>query len=361
MTHMLELNPENTPAYLQQQGRASLPMTVEALAWGVSNVVLMVRPQSGAAFVVKQSRAQLRTKVEWFSRLDRIWREVGMLRLLEPLLPAGVIPAVLFEDRDNYLFGMEAAAPDHLVWKQALLEGTVEPDVAATLGDFLAIVHRETAGREDLQEAWGDTEVFVQLRVDPFYRSIARMFPDAATPVNQMVDEMFATPACIVLADFSPKNVLVHRTGAGGSAAPVAPASRVTLLDFETGHYGDPAFDLGFFLSHLLLKAVWSGPRFQEYAGLTRVFWERYQAGLGEPLSQRGPFESAALLRRTLAHLATCMWARVDGTSPVDYLTDPARRAAVREFCQGVLHDPPQSWEDTLARAAGCAVARHEF
>lgn len=343
---MHELTPENTSAYLANKGWASPPMAVEALAWGVSNAVLMVKPRAGEAFVVKQSRAQLRTKAAWFSRLDRIWREVGMLRLLAPLLPAGVIPAVLFEDRDNYLFGMEAAAPDHIVWKQALLEGVAEPEIAATLGDFLAIIHRETAGREDLKQAWGDTEVFVQLRVDPFYRSIAAKFPDAAGPVNQMIDEMFATPACIVLADFSPKNVLVHRA----SPARRSGASRVTLLDFETGHYGDPAFDLGFFLSHLLLKAVWSGARFHEYAGLTRVFWEHYALGLGEPLTRSGPFAIQSLHRRTLAHLATCMWARIDGTSPVDYLTDSTQRDAVREFCRSVLMAPPPNWEATLDR-----------
>ena len=44
-------------------------------------------------------------------------------------------------------------------------------------------------------------------------------------------------------ADFSPKNVLITD-------------ERIVLVDFETGHLGDPAFDLGFFLSHLLLKTV---------------------------------------------------------------------------------------------------------
>ena len=46
-----------------------------------------------------------------------------------------------------------------------------------------------------------------------------------------------------MLGDFSPKNILVH---AGG----------LILLDFECAHAGDPAFDLGFFLSHLVLKAI---------------------------------------------------------------------------------------------------------
>ena len=47
----------------------------------------------------------------------------------------------------------------------------------------------------------------------------------------------------LVLGDFSPKNILVH---AGG----------LVLLDFECAHAGDPAFDLGFFLTHLVLKEI---------------------------------------------------------------------------------------------------------
>ena len=47
----------------------------------------------------------------------------------------------------------------------------------------------------------------------------------------------------LVLGDWSPKNILVHREG-------------LVLLDFECAHAGDPAFDLGFFLTHLLLKRI---------------------------------------------------------------------------------------------------------
>jgi 5-methylthioribose kinase len=45
-----------------------------------------------------------------------------------------------------------------------------------------------------------------------------------------------------VHGDFSPKNLLIY-------------GNSLMLIDFEVGHYGDPAFDLGFFLSHLTLKA----------------------------------------------------------------------------------------------------------
>src|SRR5262249_55535814 len=161
---------------------------------------------------------------------------------LEPLLPSGVIPRILFEDRENYLFAMEAAPADHSVWKQLLLEGETDAGVARRLGEHLSTIHRRTALRPDLEERFRDTTAFVELRVDPFYRRVAEAAPAVAPAIERLIDEMFATRVSLVHADFSPKNVLIA-------------GERIVLVDFETGHYGDPAFDLGFFLSHLLLKS----------------------------------------------------------------------------------------------------------
>jgi 5-methylthioribose kinase len=333
-TSMQELTPDNAAGYLLDRGLANPPVTVTALAWGVSNAVLLVEA-SGDRFVLKQSRAQLRTADPWFSRLDRIWRETGVLRLLGTLLPPGVVPAVRFEDRGNYLFTMDAAPGDHVVWKQLLLEGQADPAVARQLGEILGTIHRRTAVRPDLKEAWGDTEVFEQLRVDPFYRRVAEVHPGFRPSIEAMLAEMSATPVCLVLADFSPKNVLVHAEG-------------LTLVDFETGHFGDPAFDLGFFLSHLLLKTVLHASRFDDYAALTGNFWETYWQALSVgPVPE--PMQPERLFRRTLSHLAGCMLARVDGTSKVDYLTRPGATDVVRRLTQDLFLKPPADWAGVLA------------
>lgn len=335
---MFELTADNSLTYLRDSKwlPADAAARVETLAWGVSNLVLRVSPEGGEDFVVKQSRAQLRTKDPWFSRLDRIWREIGVMRLLEPLLPRHVIPRILFEDRANYLFGMEAAPADHVVWKQLLLAGQADFTIAEQLGTYLGTIHRETAFHEELRQQWGDTEVFVQLRVDPFYRRIGELDASIAPHVQAMIEEMFATPISMVHADFSPKNVLV--TGQG-----------LTLVDFETGHYGDPAFDLGFFLSHLLLKSVLNADRYAEFSGLTSGFWKRYFGELGA-LAAAGPFAEVELTRRTVSHLAGCMWARIDATSKIDYLPDEAQHNIVRGFCRSLFLKPPSTWSEVLKR-----------
>jgi 5-methylthioribose kinase len=166
---------------------------------------------------------------------------------------------------------------------------------------------------------------------------LAQRHPDLQPFVEQVVDEMARNSVCIVLADFSPKNILVS-------------GPRLALVDFETGHYGDPAFDLGFFLSHLLLKTILHRDRFAEYAGLTTHFWQAYRAGLElSPTDHR--WGAPPLETRALGHLALCLWARIDATSKIDYLPDPASQNIVRDFCRGLICNPPAGgWECVLAR-----------
>lgn len=335
---MFEVTADNVVAFLRDRGilRPALGARVMPLAWGVSNVVLRIEPVGGEAFVLKQSRTRLRTRDPWFSRLDRIWREVEVMRVVGPILPRGFVPGILFEDRENFLFLMEAAPADHVVWKQQLLEGLPEARVAAHLGACLASLHRATAFRADLRERFGDREVFVQLRVDPFYRRVAEACSEVRPHIDRMIENMFASPVCLVHADFSPKNVLLA-------------GERIVLVDYETGHYGDPAFDLGFFLSHLLLKSVLHRERFADYAGLTTAFWQTYSAGVSS-LADRAAFAPQTLVARTNPHLAGCLWARLDGTSKIDYLPDPSDERKVRDFARSLFADPPECWEAVLDR-----------
>lgn len=324
--------------------------TVQTLAWGVSNVVIRVDSPSGS-FVVKQSRHQLRTQIDWFSRLDRIWREVDVMRALAACVPVGSIPQVLFEDRANYLYGMEAIAADHRVWKGELLAGFVDVSVARELGTWLAQVHRQTSDRADLMERLCDRVVFDELRLDPFYRYVATHDERVRAELESLIAHSLARQDCLVLADFSPKNILLTN-------------ERPVVVDFETGHYGDPGFDIGFFLSHVLLKTVRNRPRADgqanrmlEYLELARVFWQEYHRTL---LTAVAPAWASDVLRsptfeaQCVRHLAACMLARVDGKSRVDYLS-PDDVPLVREFCHALLHDRVPSINEAFERIMATA------
>lgn len=329
-----EITAENAVAYLKEKHylNSDEAASAEALAWGVSNIVIRIRRDAGDDFVLKQSREQLRTQAQWFSQLDRIWRELEVMQELQNLLPEGVVPRVLFEDRENYLFAMEAVDEHHQVWKAVLLDGKIDLKIARVLGDYLSVVHRKTFLNVQYQADWGDWQVFDQLRIDPFYRFIVKAHPEIKAWVDDLIEEMSAHRICLVLADFSPKNILITDQG-------------IHLVDFETAHYGDPAFDLGFFLSHLLLKAIYFQQEGTACIQLAECFWDQY-VNHGFPLpaddnSDIRKMEEQELGRRTIRHLAACLLARVDGKSTVDYLTDPLMQDQVRSFALSLILDPP--------------------
>ncbi len=208
---MILLDERNLLAYLRERGLlgSDEPCRIEVLSGGVSNLALRVDPVTRGAFVVKQSREQLQTQVPWFSRLDRIFRETAMMETLRPLLPDGAIPRILDEDRENYAYAMQAVDPGHTVWKRELLAGRVRQEIAVRLADYLSAIHGRTVGDPRLAAEFGDQEIFEQLRVDPFYRHIARVHPELRPHIERMIAEMAENHVCLVHADFSPKNVLV--------------------------------------------------------------------------------------------------------------------------------------------------------
>jgi 5-methylthioribose kinase len=324
---MREITPETVVEHLRRLGRipAGKPARAEGLGWGVSNVVVRVEVEGEPAFVVKQSRERLRTKAYWASRIERIWSERDALELLGMVLAEGAVPRVLFSEPEDYLFAMTAAPREAAVWKEQLLEGIVEPDVARRAGAILGRMHTQLRDHPGLSGRLADTTVFDELRVDPFYRAIARAHPDLKPAVDALIASMAVAPdRTFVHADFSPKNILVHRRG-------------LTVVDFETAHAGDPAFDVGFFLSHITLKAFRAGDDGGRYLALVEPFWDGYhaEAGPGHP----------DLSARSTRHAAACMLARVDGVSPVDYLDDEARDRA-RGVAREILLRPSLGIDD---------------
>ncbi len=318
---MRMLDASNAEAYLRESGRLALRERVEVrrLSGGVSNEVLYVASPEGSDndFVLKQARGQLRVADPWFCDVDRIWREAETLRVCESILSRAAAsdvttPRILFEDRENYCFAMTAAPRDHQVWKTLLLQGQVDPRVAERCGWLLGTLHAGSWGDEAVAERLADRRVFDELRLDPYYRFTAEKQPDAAGHFQRLIASVWDHSRCLVHADFSPKNLLVYSGG-------------MMMVDFETGHYGDPAFDLGFFTSHLALKAFHRLDAFSRYWELIQRFWAEYRQQMQTALS---PDELRRLEARAIQNLAGCAWARLDGKSKIDYLDDPSSAKA---------------------------------
>ena len=295
------------------------PQAVVELGGGVSNTVLAVTIGE-SRLVLKQSLPKLRVEQDWFSDPGRIFRESDALRSLAPHLPAGSVPEVLFEDRDNFAFAMSAAPDCAETWKAQLMRGEIRPGTGARIGEMLAAIIRASWRDEAWEARFGDQTVFDQLRLDPYYRSTARVHPELAPHFARLMRESAALRVSLVHGDWSPKNFLVSTDGG------------VMAIDFEVIHFGDPAFDTAFLLNHLALKTVARPGDKAGYRGAALEFWESLTAGL--------PAGCDWLEEVTLGHLGALMLARVDGKSPVEYLGADSR-ARVRAAARDLILRPP--------------------
>lgn len=316
--------------YLYRTGR--LPkgetITTRILPGGVSCRTVLIEFGDGRAWVLKQALARLRVQADWFSDPVRIHREAAGLRWLSRLAPPGATVDFVFEDPVAHVLAMTAVPSPHANWKALLLERGPEADHAQQFGRLLGTIHRTGAAQAAaLRVEFADLTFFEQLRLEAYYRSTAAKVPAAAEFYARLIADTLGHRETIVHGDFSPKNILLC-------------AGRLVLLDHEVIHWGDPGFDLGFALTHLLAKARHVSGRRDAFAQAARSFWSAYAA------ETTGFFPG--LEERAVRHTLGCLLARVDGRSPLEYLT-PAERAAQRAAVLAQISTPPLAVGDLIA------------
>jgi hypothetical protein len=123
------------------------------------------------------------------------------------------------------------------------------------------------------------------------------------------------------------------------------------LLDAECAWYGDPAFDVAFCLNHLLLKAV---PR----PDRARALQDAFAAFTGAYFAVAAFEPAGALEARAAALLPALLLARVDGKSPVEYITADDDRRRVRAAAVPLVESPPARLGD-VAQLAYEVLAPH--
>ena len=325
---------ENSDAllrYLRENGHISADETpdLECLSGGVSNRTVLVRREGGADFVVKQALEKLRVAVDWRSDPCRSGREAFGLKWLTRLVPAGTVPRLLFEDPENHLLAMQAVPEPHRNWKSVLLSGEIDDNLVIEFGSLLGGIHsRALESNEALSQIFENRSFFRSLRLEPYYSFAASRNPVAMPFMQDLVNQTERICETLVHGDYSPKNVLVH-------------AGRLVLLDHEVIHWGDPAFDLGFSITHFLGKANHCAPFRDMFLGATRAYWESYQKCAGA-LGNSHEFE-----RRVVQHTLACLLARVDGRSPLEYLTD-SQRQRQRTIALNLMNQSPESVNELL-------------
>lgn len=318
---MIEPVPHAIRAALDRMGLPGATVG-ERLTGGVSSDIWRIDLPSGPV-CVKRALAKLRVAADWRAPVRRNVFEARWMRHAQ-----GIAPRLLGQDEASGTLAMEFLPPEEYpLWKSQLRDGDADPAFAARVAGALVSVHAKTAADPAIAAEFPTGDIFFDIRLEPYLVATARVHPDLAGPLHALVVQTLSHRKALVHGDVSPKNIL---------AGPI-------FLDAECAWWGDPAFDLAFCLNHLLLKCLWT-PRARD--GFLRCFDAMVQT-YGRGVTWEAP---AALEQRAAALLPGLFLARIDGKSPVEYVTDESQKNRVRRVARALLTDPPDRL-DTIRAA----------
>ncbi|SFN99350.1 Phosphotransferase enzyme family protein [Variovorax sp. PDC80] len=314
-------------------GQPGEPVQWTPLAGGVSSDIWRVKTPA-REICIKRALPKLKVAANWEAPVSRNAFEWDWLQFAAKHVPQAV-PEPLAHDPVEGLFAMAfLPAEDYPLWKAQLLAGRVQATTAASVGSILAKLHSASAADPSTRSRFDTTDNFYALRLEPYLMETGRKHPELAPHLSALVETTAATRHALVHGDVSPKNILV------GPDSPV-------LLDAECAWFGDPAFDLAFCLNHLLLKCLvrpaQRGPLLNAFHALRAS----YLASVDWELATNVEARAAALLPALLL-------ARVDGKSPVEYLTSERAKDLVRACAVPLVRQPAAALE--TVRAAWQAI-----
>lgn len=303
------------------------------LAGGVASDIAFVRFRNRAV-CVKFALERLRVEQDWRAPVHRGRAEYAWLTVAQGVRP-GIVPALHGWSDTQCGFAMEYVAGAGIyLWKAALLAEEPDRSEAAQVADALGEIHAASTARGFDAAPFRNAQDFEALRLDPYLRHTARKHPDLSGPLIAMADVLGRHDRVLVHGDVSPKNILFRDY-------------RPVLLDAECATMGDGVFDVAFCMNHLVLKAIHLPGSRARLVRAIRVFWAAYRPHLTWD-------DPAAFEARVARLLPMLMLARVDGKSPVEYLT-PAGQAQVRALARALISRPVTQVGAVAAVLAGDA------
>ena len=291
----------------------------EQLTGGVSSDIWRIDLPRGPV-CVKRALGRLKVAAEWRAPVERNRYEAAWMRVAGAAAP-GAVPALLGQDAAEGALAMAYLPGEtYPLWKTQLRDGVADSRFAARVGERVARIHAVTAADSSIPAMFPTDSIFFDIRLEPYLLATAEKHPDRGDALRALVAVTQANKRTLVHGDVSPKNIL---------AGPEGPV----FLDAECAWWGDPAFDLAFCLNHLLLKCLWNPAATAGFLACFSALADSYRAGI--------TWEAAESLEARAARLLPgLLLARVDGKSPVEYITTEAARDRVRRVARALLAEP---------------------
>tara|TARA_R110001583_G_scaffold21479_4_gene81647 strand:- start:2963 stop:3955 length:993 start_codon:yes stop_codon:yes gene_type:complete len=297
-------------------------VTITPLTGGISCQILLI-DDGEHRLVLKKALKKLKVKEDWFADVKRNVVEQKYLKYVGGFLP-NAVPKILYSDATHNFFCMEMLENGLENWKELLLKGQFDLSCAKKAGKILAEVHAKSINNSELANDFDTLDSFTELRIAPYLLRTADKNEAIASYFKAEAKRLSETKFCLVHGDFSPKNILVSD-------------NRLVVLDCEVAWYGDPTFDIAFFLNHFMLKALHLKNDAKKVLQMASVIWNHY-------FEKMKPVVATDFEKNVVHLLPMLMLARVDGKSPVEYLSDK-NKIIVKDFVCNELQNSSLSFE----------------
>ncbi len=276
------------------------PIDVHPLTGGVASDIAMVTAGQ-TQLCAKFALPKLKVAANWFAPVKRNAAEYAWLEFAARVAPEGAIK-LYGHSEQLHGFAMEFLDGNNIyLWKSRLLAQATDGDEAENVGKLLGRIHAASAAPAFNRQPFLNREDFHALRIEPYLLYTASKHPDISTQLENTASTIYNGQQVLVHGDISPKNIIIRERN------PI-------LLDAECATMGDASFDPAFCMNHLVLKALHLPDSKENYLASAKTLWSSYR-----------PFidweSSVDLESRICKLLPALMLARVDGKSPVEYLT----------------------------------------
>ena len=290
-----------------------------ALTGGVASDIAHVQA-ANHDYCVKFALPKLRVKADWYAPVERNLAEYRWLETYASIDPEGAIPLFGHSSSLNGFVMGYLSGPNTYLLKSALFEGRGSKQDAYNIGRNLGRIHQISSKNQFDTLPFDNRDDFYALRIEPYLIHTAKSHDAVADKLKEMADLLYQSKQVLVHGDVSPKNILIQD-------------GRPYLLDAECATMGDASFDVSFCLNHFILKALHVPSHRENYFGLCDSFWQAYKAEID--------FEDLTSLERRISQLIPMLLlARVDGKSPVEYLTKKTSTEIRRAALSSINHPP---------------------
>jgi len=294
---------------------------IQPLTGGVASDIAMI-DLGERKICAKFALERLKVAEDWRAPVHRNRAEYEWLKLAARIAPETSVQLLGHSAALNGFAMTYIEGDDVALWKTELLAERASLEQAVRVGDVLGRIHCASTKPGFDSGPFQNRDDFHALRIEPYLTFTARRHPQVARTFTMLADALYGQSQVLVHGDVSPKNILFR------GETPV-------LLDAECATIGDASFDVGFCVNHLILKAIHLTASRDTMLAMARALWEAYASYID--------WEAEAELNaRVSCLIPALMLARVDGKSPIEYLS-VSEQETLRALALALMGDAPKT------------------